>query len=81
MTDGPYGYVCATEGRVARRGGAGRQVTAVAVSLGRVRGRMAPRAAPEEVDVEALLREADAADVAARAALPTPEEERVISVL
>ena len=39
---------------------------------------MAPRAAPKEVDVEALLREADAADAAARAALPTPEEERVI---
>ena len=39
---------------------------------------MAPGAATEEVDVLALLREADAVDAAARAALPTPEEERVI---
>ena len=32
----------------------------------------------QEVDIEALLREAEAADAAARATLPTPEEERVI---
>ena len=37
-----------------------------------------PPAAVEEVDVEALLREAEAADAAARATLPTPEQERVI---
>jgi hypothetical protein len=34
--------------------------------------------ASEEVDIEALLREADAADAAVRATLPTAEEERAI---
>jgi hypothetical protein len=34
--------------------------------------------AAEEVDIEALLREADAADAAARATLPTAEQERAI---
>lgn len=32
----------------------------------------------EEVDVEALLRDADAAEAAARATLPTPAQERAI---
>ena len=45
--------------------------------------RRAAKAQPEppaspEVDIEALLREAEAAEAAARATLPTPEEERVI---
>ena len=35
-------------------------------------------AATEEADIEALLRQAEAADAAARATLTTPEEERVI---
>ena len=34
--------------------------------------------ASEEVDVEALLREAEAAEAAAQATLPTLEQERVI---
>ena len=34
--------------------------------------------ASEQVDIEALLREADAADAAVRATLPTAEEERAI---
>lgn len=37
-----------------------------------------PTASVEEVDVEALLREAEAADAAARATVPTPEQERSI---
>ena len=35
-------------------------------------------AATEEADIEALLRQAEAADAAARATLTTPEEERAI---
>ena len=53
------------------------EVTHDATHLGGAAGE-APRFGVEEVDVEALLREAEAADAAARATLPTPEQERVI---
>ena len=56
----------------------GSRVTRLSLSEGDACAAVEPAATVEEADIEALLRQAEAADAAARATLTTPEEERAI---